>query len=330
MFGKITSIDWQLAGMVGQLLNGVDQDGVLVCVISGVFSHYVLHLNDPAEEHVFSYLWQAQEFANQKLVKNGATKLTMQINGVTIVSLPITPAQPDLKAYPFSALNLFPNYNRATFLAMYSVQAPPCDPTRTYKTWLDTSFQTGMKTYDILTADGEHQTLTMTPAQAQRINLEGPYTYPVFYSADSTPAINITFGTSQPYNALLLSDHQHALDLAKALWAPAAAPSTAVTEAPDEGTIQWNVETRRPWNVAAPNGGNYLAAPLLLKMWANGIGYPGVWDLSDVDNPVWTAAAQPVSNLGVVPTPVRWPLLANESIVAVSAGMEYEIVRTDM
>ena len=59
-------------------------------------------------------------------------------------SLPVVPAQPDLKTYNFSALDLFVNFSRESYLKKFGQQAPPWKAGEPLKTWFDTLGVSGL------------------------------------------------------------------------------------------------------------------------------------------------------------------------------------------
>lgn len=49
--------------MVGQYLEGIGPNGDVVCTITGMLGRYIL--THKGEEYVFSYIWQAQKYAEE-------------------------------------------------------------------------------------------------------------------------------------------------------------------------------------------------------------------------------------------------------------------------
>jgi hypothetical protein len=168
----------------------------------------------------------------------------------------------------------------------------------------------------------------MPAAEAAALNIPGLVTYPAYV----IPATDATI-SGQPINADVLSNYQDAVNLA-ASWnlGSSAVFDSDPTFGPFLVTYPSD-ETRRQWMIlfesVAQNVGVCLAA-----MYAQGIGYPGTWNLSGTE-PVWTPAPAPPDGIttGVpqagtaVPVPVR-PLLPNEEIITTLGGAM--IARTDM
>ncbi len=240
-------------------------------------------------------------------------------------SLPVVPAQPTLKTYNFSALDLFVNFSPVIVPGEVRPASPRrYDPNRALKTWFDTSPSAGSYSVIVGTNPPEIMPLKREASWCALINLPGAYTYPPY---DPSQATTATTGGSPLLNfRSSCAAYADALTLATILNGVNPPLPVAIEESP----VEWNTETRRMWFVDAPNGGNYLAEALLLQMWANGIGSPGAWNLLNVANPIWTPAP-PIDQyaLGIIPSPIR-ALLPNEVIQAGPLGIGYEIVRTDL
>ena len=109
--------------------------------------------------------------------------------------------------------------------------------------------------------------ISVSDAAARSINLPGKYDYPPYNPPSSTTA---TTG-GQPLNPAILSSYSDALTLATLL----NGANPPLPEAVEESPVSWNTETRRIYQVDAPNGGNYNAGVMLAQMWGpNGIGAP--------------------------------------------------------
>jgi hypothetical protein len=246
-------------------------------------------------------------------------------------SIPVNPPQPSQAAYGIASLNLFQVFDRPSYEAKFGVQAPPYDPAYPLKGWFDTSVTTGPVIYNVIAGANATQVtqLTMDASQASVPNLYGDYTYPVYAPSPATTAMDAFGGTAVPINPVQLCMYADAMTLSVALNGPNA---PLPVEAPPESPVIWNTELRRIWTVTAAGaaGASFDAAPLLVMMWANGIGAPGTWNLSSPQVPKWNPAPEPDwSTVSVLPTPIR-PLLPNETLQAGPLGMGVEIVRIDL
>jgi hypothetical protein len=243
------------------------------------------------------------------------------------VSVPVTPAQPNAAAYATSDLDLIPQYSRASYEGMGWGQPPPFNPAVAIKTWFITDANgsplTGTETYNVIANGAMAVTqITMDGATAASVNFPGAYRYAVYapHSA-ATPATS----NGSPINGTILCALADATALATMLGAP------APTQAMEGSQLLWNGETGREWQVTVPgSNGAVDAAPLLVEMFANGIGSPGSWNVTNPNAVVWVPSlpSQDLTGIAVTPVPIR-PLLPNEVIQNGPLGMGIEIGRTD-
>ncbi|HLX46123.1 MAG TPA: hypothetical protein VKR43_21910 [Bryobacteraceae bacterium] len=104
------------------------------------------------------------------------------------VSIPVTPAQPNLLAYGIQELGLFTSFTRDTYLAAFGVQAPAWDPNRLTKVWfdstVDTSDPSNVAVYQIVGKDQSGnwtiKQMVIPTSEAATVNLPGAITYPAY------------------------------------------------------------------------------------------------------------------------------------------------------
>ena len=253
----------------------------------------------------------------------------------TPVCIPQNPAQPDQAIYGLSALQTVPTFTRASYLAAFGVQAPDFDAAEPPKYWFDsradTSNPANLAIYEQVELSGlsaQIEQMQLPAAQAASVNIPGLLVYPPYVIAPTAATIS-----GQPISPDVLSSYQDAVNLA-ASWGLG---SSAVFDGdPTVGpffVLYPSSETRRQWMILF-NGVSENAGICLAEMYAQGIGYPGNWDLTGAE-PVWTPALAPADGItsGVpqpgteVPVPVR-ALLPNEEIIATLGGAM--VARTDM
>lgn len=247
---------------------------------------------------------------------------------------PVTPPQPATSPYAVNALELFPTYTRATYLAKTGNQAPPFDITRPAKAWYDSSV-TGSASYTVFNQSmsaPELIPLTLSAAVAKSVNLPGLPTYTQYVQQASN--VIVTNGSSgSGYSGLYQSTEAQA----NALKAEIGDASLVVTSGlgpmfPGAVFVYQKIDSSSPVGIYLL--GNQNVGQMLQQRNANGVGYPGTWAKNISGNYVFSPATLndgSTSTLGSTPTPVR-PLLANEALVSVPAGIFpiAEVVRTDL
>jgi hypothetical protein len=247
----------------------------------------------------------------------------------SLISVPVTPPEPNLLAYGIQELSLFTSYTRDSYLAAFGVQAPAWDPTRVRKSWfdstVDTSSPTNVAVYNFAAPNAVNvyaiQQMVLPASDAATVNLPGAITYPTYVVA-SSDATRAGVGLNPNYLSLE-SDAQTLMT------------TLGGTQLIDEGlgtafpTVYPLDEPRRLWAVLF-NGLPLNAGLLLLMQNANGIGAPGRWDTSTGD-PTWIPAPAPPTGLNDTRTPRPMPcrsLLPNEEFQ--NGLMGVSIVRTDL
>ena len=98
--------------------------------------------------------------------------------------------QPDSPQYPVSALFLYTEYDRASWLAATGKQAPPFDPAKPLKTWCATDISGPYTGYN----DRAKQFEQFTAPEPGVVNLPGAYEYPRYIAPTTTVKYNF-FGT---------------------------------------------------------------------------------------------------------------------------------------
>jgi hypothetical protein len=246
-----------------------------------------------------------------------------------LISVPVTPAEPDLLAYGIQALALFGTYTRDSYLAAFGIQAPQWDPTRVIKSWFDstqdTSVPTNVAVYNYAGPNAVNvyaiQQMVLPASEAATVNLPGAITYPAYVVAltDATRA-----GVQLNANYLSMQSDAQALMI-----------TLGGTQLFDEGlgtafpTVYPADEPRRLWAFVFNNLPLNVGLLLLMQN-ANGVGAPGAWNTSTGD-PTWIPVPVPPTGLNDLRTPRPMPcraLLPNEEFQAGLMGVS--IVRTDL
>lgn len=259
------------------------------------------------------------------------------------VSIPIDPAIPAASFYPLSSLYLLPVYHtREEYEAAYGVQAPPWDPSRPRKHWMDTS--ASGTTYEYTSyvlvpnlREVETRTFTLSSREASAVNLPGAYRFDPMPPPPPTSAelISPGGGHTQPLSPYLLIEEADATllvqELGRELPVEGHHWNLRERKIDDSVTITWGAETRRIWEIVLqPNDhtqpqGASVAAQLWKDRHQRGLlpslgtlpkTAPGHWELHG-NHPDWTVDIP--GNLGfsdrrdAVPVPCR-PLLTDERI----------------
>lgn len=251
---------------------------------------------------------------------------------MTPISTPINKPQPTDSAYGIDVLKTFTEYSRATYLQTFGVDADTYDPSLPTKTWFDSSADPS-QSYTYLTFIAQNglaapvkTMLTITGAQASKINLYGLHSYPAYAIAPTAAAVVDPTGiTNSPVQAADLSTRDQAVALATALGLD---PSTVteITMAPLYKIAYPSTEPRRIY-VVTFKGIALTVGRLIQEQNANGVGAPGGWNL-DGPEPNWISAIPstlPPAN-PVQPVPMR-DLMPNEAFQVGLMGVE--IIRTD-
>lgn len=244
-----------------------------------------------------------------------------------------SPGQPTAAYYPTTALQLFPSYTRATFLAAFGYDAPTYDSTKKPKDWFDRTLQgqpTDTVTYNYVDTSVPGKpvigTMSMSVAEAGAPNFPGVHSFPSYGIAPTTATEQLLGSPAQTINPATLSTSDQANQLAQA-WN---VPPTDINQWTPGGpiTFDWGTETRRVYQILY-NGFQLNVGQYVAMMYANGIGAPGSWNLTG-PQPVWvsTLPAAAVPTLNPWPEPVR-ALLPNEALWSGLFG-GCEVYRTDM
>ena len=207
-----------------------------------------------------------------------------------------------IASYPaqMSLLNLYTEYDRASYLAEFGVQPPDEDPTKPYKLWFATDSPASISHW---VKDPNTGSVSYTPITGvmdlASVNIPGYRTYPAWVNSPTSPAIQIFQNQIQavPGNTLCLQSE--AVEIASEIG--------GVLNGFGPQTYVWNGELRRPWQIQMPDGSGHNAATLAAMRWANGVGSPGSWSGSSND-PIWTPAPVKASGTNTsahVPVPQR-------------------------
>jgi hypothetical protein len=256
------------------------------------------------------------------------------------------PAQPNQPQYQISALYLFPVYStRAAYQQATGQQAPPFDPTRPVKQWLDPA--PSGQPYNVFNPNATNtkyvSQLSMPTAQAGTVNLPGVYIYPPYVPA---PTDAMEYGPSGPLGVVspdqicLASDAQEILNEIQSLY-----PNQKLSVQQQNTGVFYYVfgsDPRRAWYIMPATGwqanGICLNAQQLIEAkYANGVGAPGHWTLVG-PNPRWVYDPPVVEPPPTAAIPVAVPiraLLPNEQIVNLpgslfNPGGTWVVERTDM
>jgi hypothetical protein len=247
----------------------------------------------------------------------------------TPVSTPVTPAQPNLLAYGIQELGLFTSFTRETYFSSFGIQAPSWDPTRLGKMWFDstadTSDPTNLSVYQIVGTDQSGnwtiKQMVIASSEAATVNLPGSISYPVYTVAPTAATRGGSF--INPDYLSLQSDAEALMNLlgGSGLFDEGASSTFPV--------LYPTSEPRRLWDFMF-NGLVINAGDLLLGQNANGIGYPGHWDMSS-GQPLWIPDPPPPTGLEDTRPPRDMPvrsLLPNEKFQVGLMGVS--VIRTDL
>lgn len=236
--------------------------------------------------------------------------------------------QPKTGRYGVSALYLFEQLDRDKYKARFGVQAPPFDPKRPAKCWLDSSATVGRKDGSLIEytvfENNAFTPLTLTAGEAATVNLTGRYEYAP-YAPAATVAITFNGVGINPRALISAADAQAIVD-------ELTAAGAHVLSIKADTSIQtnWGTETRRQYEITFADGVVCDAAGLMAAKCIAGVGAPGHWVVIPGSEPIWVVEAQDDGGKAgaAVPVPVR-QLLSNERLVIGWAGLA-SIERTDL
>lgn len=195
--------------------------------------------------------------------------------------------------------------------------APTYDPKLPVKSWADPA-ATGTMSYTVW--DGSKiATLTVPPEQAG-LNLPGLALFPLY----NPPPTLAHRGSGGLVPASFVSTREQAETLMGGLNLPA----TALFDA---GPVLWpgfpviypdpSQDPRRVWAFEFKTQPNVLVGPLLVSEYANGVGAPGHWDLSETV-PTWVSEV-PATAPAVVGDPVPMALALNPGETVILTGAPF-------
>lgn len=234
---------------------------------------------------------------------------------------------------------MFPVYaTRAAYQQATGNQAPPFDPSQPLKGWADPA-PTGQSYFvfdSTAVATGYVSRVTLTPAQAARVNLPGVYNYSAYVSpptdaSEAGPCGPV--GPASPDQVCLQADAQTVANQIAPLY-----PGQAISVVQaNTGVFHYvyGMDPRRQWYIQVGNQG-FNAQTLIAARNSHGIGAPGHWSLTSAglnwiyDTPVTAAPA----GAATAPTPIR-ALLPNELIVHLPGSLfnqagTWVVERTDL
>lgn len=255
---------------------------------------------------------------------------------MSLVSLPVIPAQPDLPYYPGDSLQIFTTYTRASYSAAGGGDPPTGDPTKRPKYWFDSgpgSPSDAVTYWAIDTTNPQKPVMvqiTMSRAEAAAVNIPGVHSYPAYVLAPTDAYTVDSAGNKlSGVDPKQLSTEDQAKQLAT-IWG--LDPATVVSQNVIGGQYAyvWPAdEPRRMWEILL-NGVLHNVGIFLWEQNTNGVGAPGSWNMAGGE-PNWISALPATQNfpLPAWPTPVR-PLLANEAGPVIAGLMGGAIIyRTD-
>lgn len=223
-------------------------------------------------------------------------------------SIAVVPAQPVADNYGPDALNLFPVYNRASYIKAFGVDPPTYDANKPTKGWFDTSGRMSeFGYYQNLGGAVNFVPIDLHGLGVGEVNLYGDHKYP---SYEIAPTAATRMGGLIPKE--YLCDVKAANELA---WELGVKDSVTVEE---EGDSLYSVtyppeESRRICTIAFK--GAQLNAGVLLG-WKNyeGVGAPGHWDIAGAQ-PTWVTDVPPGLPIlnPEIPVPQR-KLMDNEKV----------------
>lgn len=198
---------------------------------------------------------------------------------------------------------LFPETSRQA-----TPSAPPFDPTKNVKSWVDPNPTTG--SYFVLDPNGKVISLTLPIAEASTLNLPGHPDYAVYVAAP-TRSVFAGSGNPLPFGVSNLADAEN---FAKIFGLGNDSIFDEMGSFPGETVAYDPSDPRRCYGIKLANGSFADVATLLKQQNANGVGAPGEWKQDASGNWSWTSelAPDPVNPV-VTPQPIV-PLTAGEQI----------------
>ena len=237
-----------------------------------------------------------------------------------------TTNQSDEAYYPVETLQTHKRFDRASWKRQFKVQAPPYDPNRPPKAWVDGAYRTGTVEFNVFNrTTRQMETIKLRAEEASTPNLLGEYIYPKWIPA-STPAITVhPYGGTTPIspNSICLRDEAEVLKDELG--------GTEILENRHVNNmfqISWQGEVRRIWMIRIA-GQLQNAAGLLRRKYRFGVGAPGFWSVSN-GQPVWTSDKQETGEGvgGEVLVPSR--VLRDNEALYLDHPMKVVVYRTDM
>lgn len=245
--------------------------------------------------------------------------------------------QPEQQIYSVTELHPFHPITREEYKNMTGTDAPPFDPSKPRKRWVDLAAPKDKKTkYNIVKIKNGVPVIDVLWEHGAEVNLPGAAQYPSYQPAPTSAvwdcaATNDEPAKPKPINPADLSDLSEAQTLMKELGGTNLRES-ASTQAAGPCTLNWNGETRRMYEIQV--NGQWHNVGLLLKLKnAEGVGRPGNWSIAAGAGSIAWIPVFP-SDLGLqdprpeVPFPVR-PLYSNEKLV-LRFGGQVMVERTDL
>lgn len=245
------------------------------------------------------------------------------------VSQPVVPPQPGTDFYSIQALALFKQYTRESYKAAFGVEAAAYDSTRVLKSWFDSTVDVSspdnVAVYRVAGQDqngtGIFRQVVMPAQEAATVNLPGAIEYAPYVVA---PTLATRGGST--LNAIYFSLESDAQTLMKQL----GGDHLQQEDLQSFPAIYPSDELRRPWYFLV-QGQPFNVGALLMTRNAQGVGYPGHWDVSS-GQPAWVP--DPHGPTGLDDTrpgrsmPVR-DLLPNEQLYTGMMGI-LGVIRTDL
>lgn len=244
---------------------------------------------------------------------------------------PTVQPQPNTATYGVSVLNLFPEYDRASFQATFGVQAPAYNPNRAPKTWFDSTAKVGNNTYNVMGTNAE-TTINLSQFDAANVNLKGFPSFATFRTAPQNVVISAAGGVKVPLNANTLATAAEVAALKAEIGDQSLAIVETVGNAGQVGSFTYQkVDASSPYSLFTLGGQN--AGLMLNERNARGVGYPGTWTKTAVGYAFAPGMLSDGSSDSqpFVPVPVR-ELMSNEKFTTIIAGIIPLTVvgRTDM
>ncbi|MGD0013011.1 MAG: hypothetical protein ABSD56_01095 [Bryobacteraceae bacterium] len=245
------------------------------------------------------------------------------------IGVPSPKPQPNKPSYGLNELELFTRYTRDSYRTATGSPAPPCDPTKKLKCWLDSTvdlddpgdlvaYNTAKRTSDGKTA---LKKFSMPAQEAATANLPGRESYAAYVVQPTQAVIRNASMPDSPVGPATLCTLAEAQMLAGEL-------GGNLIQGGMPGIIYPPEENRR-WFDIGVKGNQHNAGLLLLERYQSGVGVPGHWDTSGSEPKFIVELPPDNSTLGEWPVPLR-DLLSNEKIEQLMAFGGPGVVRTDL